>query len=828
MPAYRFTVPSNGRYRVDLLFAEIWFQQSGRRVFNVLLENQLVLGNLDLFAAIGHDVAVVYSFEVEVSDGILDINFGSVVEDPKISALAVTSVSLPDVTPSVALVSPNGGEWWLSGTSQTITWNATATIASLRIELGTLGGSRWSTITNSAPNTGSFAWLIPDTVSNQALIRITDSGGSGASDVSDAMFVLTRSALVNFTPVSSNPRLTPGPAGSSDENIRERGWVMYENGLYHMWYGGWRGTYNRSTPSLVDMGYATSSDGVNWTKYAGNPIQTNYWMEDFSVLKNGNTYYLYAEDEFTGDGARIDLYTSTDKLNWTRYGTVLTRGSRGWENDKVGTPVVWKEGSVWYMLYEGLGQAYAGQVGLATSSDGRNWTRNANNPVLTGPLGNQLDLAIDSILKLNGVYHAYAHYDTGGLNWVGGLFVSQDLISWTAYPNNPMTYTSPVIVANGTDYRMYGVVHIPVGHSQYHVAFGGSAGDLPPATLTLVSPNGGENWAVGTVQPILWNSTGTLASVKLEYSSDNGANWTTIVAATANDGGHDWAIPNAVSSQALVRVSDAQDADPMDRSDANFIISSDNTAPVISNVSAGNLTVASAVITWNTSEASDSQVEYGLTASYGSLSALDPNRVTAHTITLSGLLANTTYHYRARSRDAAGNLAMSSDFTFKTAATGVPIFSDNFTGANAFYYELAAYRTPTKGVQIVDDFSITAPAALAKSGESHDSTAHPTLAGLPAAFELGNYPNPFNLSARISFALPQDADVDLAVFDLMGRQVSELVQGPYPAGRHEVLWNGRNAAGAELSTGAYIIRLRYHVPGASFAVQLTRRVMLIK
>lgn len=95
----------------------------------------------------------------------------------------------------------------------------------------------------------------------------------------------------------------------------------------------------------------------------------------------------------------------------------------------------------------------------------------------------------------------------------------------------------------------------------------------------------------------------------------------------------------------------------------------DTNPPVISSVSASSITSNSATITWTTNEASDSQVEYGLTASYGSQTVLNTSPVTSHSQNISGLTANTTYHYRVKSSDAAGNLATSADYTFTTAAT---------------------------------------------------------------------------------------------------------------------------------------------------------------
>ena len=95
----------------------------------------------------------------------------------------------------------------------------------------------------------------------------------------------------------------------------------------------------------------------------------------------------------------------------------------------------------------------------------------------------------------------------------------------------------------------------------------------------------------------------------------------------------------------------------------------DTTAPVISNVAAG-VTTTTATITWTTNENSDSQVVYGPTQAYGQSTMLNPALVTAHSQGLSGLTPGTLYYYRVKSRDAAGNLATSAEFTFTTAQNG--------------------------------------------------------------------------------------------------------------------------------------------------------------
>ncbi len=109
----------------------------------------------------------------------------------------------------------------------------------------------------------------------------------------------------------------------------------------------------------------------------------------------------------------------------------------------------------------------------------------------------------------------------------------------------------------------------------------------------------------------------------------------------------------------------------------------DITPPLISAVKSSNLTSSGATITWTTDEAADSQIEYGVSASYGSSATLDPAKTTAHSQSLSGLSSATIYHYRVKSRDAAGNLAVSSDYTFTTLQdAGTPPVISNLAVSN--------------------------------------------------------------------------------------------------------------------------------------------------
>jgi predicted GH43/DUF377 family glycosyl hydrolase len=231
-------------------------------------------------------------------------------------------------------------------------------------------------------------------------------------------------------------------------------WVMVEDGRFHAWYCGWKGPYNQQRSTLVELGYATSRDGVHWEKYEGNPIFTERWVEDICVVKSGDTYYMYCEDE-SFKRTVIHLLTSKDKIHWTAQGNVLekVRGS-DWEADWVGTPLVWKEAGRWIMLYEG---GTPGDVALAFSQDGRQWTRSEHNPVFTNAAGRAWDnqiTAADSIVKRGEVYHLFYHACGGP--WQTGIAVSSDLVHWTRFEDNPISRDhSAVVVDAGNQYFLY-------------------------------------------------------------------------------------------------------------------------------------------------------------------------------------------------------------------------------------------------------------------------------------------------------------------------------------------------------------------------------------
>ncbi len=94
---------------------------------------------------------------------------------------------------------------------------------------------------------------------------------------------------------------------------------------------------------------------------------------------------------------------------------------------------------------------------------------------------------------------------------------------------------------------------------------------------------------------------------------------------------------------------------------------------------------------------------------------------------------------------------------------------------------------------------------------------------LPTAVVLGqNHPNPFNPRTTIRFALPRAQDVTLQVFDVQGKLVRTLIDGPQTAGAHEAVWEGQDDRGGQVPSGTYLYRLR------SEGGEETRKMLLLK
>lgn len=269
--------------------------------------------------------------------------------------------------------------------------------------------------------------------------------------------------VLEFVETGKNPVFTGTGADTWDKKIRERGFILREDGVYHLWYTGFR----EEPDAEMHLGYATSLDGYVWTRYSGNPVFDEGWVEDMMVVKSDSTYYMFAE----GKDDIAHLLTSTDRIHWEEHGPLDIRYTNGEPLSKgpYGTPTVWLEDGVWYLFYE------RGDLGiwLATSTDLRVWTNRQDEPVINiGPeTYDKYGVAVNQIIKHKGKYYAYYHataYEDWH-EWSSCVAISDDLLHWKKYEKNPImreNKSSPILVNDGEQYRLYTMhdavcVHLP-------------------------------------------------------------------------------------------------------------------------------------------------------------------------------------------------------------------------------------------------------------------------------------------------------------------------------------------------------------------------------
>lgn len=264
-------------------------------------------------------------------------------------------------------------------------------------------------------------------------------------------------AMVNFKAYENNPVFSGTNTGTWDNNIRERGYILMEDGVHKMWYSGYKG--GDTDPKY--LGYATSTDGINWKRYSDKPVFEKKWTEDMFVIKNDGTYYMYAE----GENDIAHLLTSNDGIHWNEEGDLIMLKTNG---DTIqgpyGTPTAWIEDGKWYLFYERNDEG----IWLATSNNKITWTNVQDEPVIK--MGTEEydagAVAANQVVKFGGRYFLYYHGSTNpnwadpneNALWSSNVAMSTDLIHWEKYPGNPIVegdHSSPILVFDEDKYRLY-------------------------------------------------------------------------------------------------------------------------------------------------------------------------------------------------------------------------------------------------------------------------------------------------------------------------------------------------------------------------------------
>lgn len=177
-----------------------------------------------------------------------------------------------------------------------------------------------------------------------------------------------------------NPILEPSPAHSWSSVQLMTGSILHDSTGYRMWYNGTSTHWWDSQWSNWAIGYATSPDEVSWTVYEGNPVLSvgpSYNYETIlvnSVTQLDSTYYMWYSQKFSGQ-FQVCLATSSNGVDWVPYAgnpVVSSGASDEWDAGSITWPAVLVDGPIHHMYYQSGNADWAPttKIGLARSLTG--------------------------------------------------------------------------------------------------------------------------------------------------------------------------------------------------------------------------------------------------------------------------------------------------------------------------------------------------------------------------------------------------------------------------------------------------------------------------
>ena len=193
-------------------------------------------------------------------------------------------------------------------------------------------------------------------------------------------------AQVDWYRLNDNPVFTTGALGSWESSHVLGPEVKYIDGEYKMWYSGLLGAY------VSEIGLATSPDGITWTRESSNPVIAkgpygtwdDYSISGATIVYKDSTYHAW----YAGDDSvhlSIGYAISSDGITWQKYANnpvMAPAGNANWTPLYIWSGTVLVIDSVFHMWYSGQSANSVLQIGHATSTDGIEWSQDTANPVL--------------------------------------------------------------------------------------------------------------------------------------------------------------------------------------------------------------------------------------------------------------------------------------------------------------------------------------------------------------------------------------------------------------------------------------------------------------
>lgn len=579
---------------------------------------------------------------------------------------------------NLALSSPKGGEEWLAGSDKNITWTG-RNINFIMISYSIDGGISWITLDNAAPaGSGSYAWKVPDSLSSQYRIRIIDAGNVLLSSTSGSFSVYSAPKAITTPPsnVTVNSAIIRGNVSAGNSPTT----VTFEYGLTD--------SYGQTVNSQQNPVRGTSSVYVS-AELAGLLPSTTY---HYRVVASNKAGIIKGEDAvFTTDSVRLAISSPAGGETW-KAGSVKD--------------ITWTLKNVAVLKIE------------YSTDDGISWiTAAASTPAFSGRFAwtvpniisskyrIRISNALDSLLSITSKSFSVYSLPLAVTNEASNITLNSAVLYASVNPGNSLstltfeygTSTAYGLTTPALPNTLSGTMPVDVsaainGLSQgntYHfrIKAQNSAGEVygddktfttDGITLSLTSPTGSEQWLSGSTQNISWRSK-NVASIKIEYSTDNGSTWITIAQQVAtSQRNYAWIVPSQVSSKYRVRITDASNAS-LNATSNSFLVFS---MPAAQTKKATDITLSSATLrgTVNAGNAPTLvSFEYGTTVSYGMVVNSSPDLATGTADTdvsaeVSGLTAGTTYHYRLKAVNLAGT-TYGSDSTFTVLSPAIKLIS---------------------------------------------------------------------------------------------------------------------------------------------------------
>lgn len=442
---------------------------------------------------------------------------------------------------------PNGGEVWYIGSTQAIHWDL-AGPGNVRIELSRDGGATWANLIGSTPNDGEQLWDVKGAPTNRALVRVTSRDNPAVTDTSDSTFTIPPAALTLLAP-------NGGETFQVGQHV-EIAWSSQNLA------GGIEVALSRNggaTWELIDA--TTPNDGSRiWT--VSGPATTQAIFRVRSAVEHAIADSSDAAAGISGasltvtspNGGETLLVGSTTTLTWSSSGLAgavhadLSRnGGATWE--RILTNTANDGNQVWNISGPATSQALVrlqsvSNPGISDVSDAV-FSIPATSLAVTSPNGGET-VVLASQVNLQ--------WSSSGLGGNVRIDLSRD---------GGATWEVLFATTPNDGIQSWRVIGAPASQALLRVASRTEPGiadtsnttfTIPPANLTVTSPNGGEVWTAGSTRTVTWTSTSLGGQVDIELSRDGGATWTTVVANTANDGTQALILPGPPTSQALIRV----------------------------------------------------------------------------------------------------------------------------------------------------------------------------------------------------------------------------------------------------------------------------------